>query len=229
MKKVVGLLSAFIIAVSCFSSCGDKEDSVNINNADDLKGKSIGAQIGTTGFILAGDIQDAKVQKYKDGNEAVQALLKKDVDAVIIDKLTAQELINENDNLKILSNPFNEEEYAIAYKKGNTELGEKLNSAIEKLKSDGTLDDISRHWIGKNPDQGGEIVGFDIDMATAICDELGMELKVKNMDFSSIIASVSCGESDIGVAGISVTPERSENVDFTQSYAVSSQVIIVRE
>ena len=260
MKKVVGLLSAFIIAVSCFSGCGDKEDSVNINNADDLKGKSIGAQIGTTGFILAGDIQDAKVQKYKDGNEAVQALLKKDVDAVIIDKLTAQELINENDNLKILSNPFNEEEYAIAYKKGNTELGEKLNSAIEKLKSDGTLDDISRHWIGNNPDhksytpksdvertgtlvmatnaefppyesveQGGEIVGFDIDMATAICDELGMELKVKNMDFSSIIASVSCGESDIGVAGISVTPERSENVDFTQSYAVSSQVIIVRE
>ncbi len=260
MKKVAGLLSAFILAVSCFSGCGDEEkDSVHINNADDLKGKSIGTQIGTTGYILANDIQDAKVEKYKDGNDAVQALSEKKVDAVIIDKLTAQELVNDNNNLRILPDPFKEEEYAIAYQKGNTELGEKLDGAIEKLKSDGTLDDISRHWIGNNPDhksytpksdvtrsgtlvmatnaefppyesiEQGEIVGFDVDMATAICDELGMELKIKDMDFNAVITSVTCGESDIGIAGISVTPERSENVDFTQSYAVSSQVIIVRD
>lgn len=259
MKKTVSLLFAFILIASCFSSCGlSKEDSVNIKNADDLKGKSIGTQTGTTGYILANDIENAKVEKYKDGNDAVQALSQKKVDAVIIDKLTAQELVNENKNLEILPDPFNEEEYAIAYKKGNNELGEKLDGAIEKLKSDGTLDDISKHWIGNNPDhksytpksdvhrsgtlvmatnaefppyeniEQGEIVGFDVDMARAICDELGMELKIKDMDFSAIITSINLDEADIGIAGISVTPERSENVDFTQGYAISSQVIIVR-
>lgn len=260
MKKTVSLLSAFILTASCLNGCGlnKEEEIVNITNADDLQGKSIGTQIGTTGYILANDIKEAKVEKYKDGSSAVKALEEKKIDAVIIDELTAKELINNSQNLKILSDPFNEEEYAIAYKKGNTELGEKLDSAIDKLKSDGTLDDISKHWIGNNPDhqsytpksdvhrngtlvmatnaefppyesvEQGEIVGFDVDMAMAICDELGMELKIKDMDFNAVITSVNLGESDIGIAGISVTPERSENVDFTQSYAVSSQVIIVR-
>ena len=77
--------------------------------------------------------------------------------------------------------------------------------------------------------ENGEIVGFDVDMATAICDELGMELEIKNMDFSTITTSINLGEADIGIAGISVTPEREEIVDFTQGYAVSSQVIIVRD
>lgn len=75
----------------------------------------------------------------------------------------------------------------------------------------------------------GEIVGFDVDMARAICDELGMELKIKNMDFSSIITSITLDEADIGLAGISVTPDREKIVDFTQSYATSCQVIIVRD
>ncbi len=259
MNKTVGLLSALILIASCLGGCGMKEtDSVNITNADDLKGKSIGTQTGTTGYILANDITDAKVEKYKDGSAAVQALAQKKVDAVIIDELTAQELVSNSENLKILPDPFNEEEYAIAYKKGNTELGEKLDDAITKLKKDGTFAKISNHWIGNNPDhqsytpksdvhrsgtlvmatnaefppyesvEQGEIVGFDVDMAMAICDELGMELKIKNMDFSAVITAVTFDEADIGVAGISVTPERSENVDFTQSYAVSSQVIIVR-
>lgn len=260
MKKTVSLLSAFILTASCFSSCSlEVEEAVIIQSAGDLEGKKIGTQIGTTGYILASDITNAMVEKYKDGNTALQALEQKKVDAVIIDELTAKELVNGNKSFNILPDPFQEEEYAIAYKKGNAELGEKLDSAIDKLKSDGTLDDISKHWIGSNPDhksytsksdvhregklimatnaefppyesmENGEIVGFDVDMATAICDELGMELEIKNMDFSTITTSINLGEADIGIAGISVTPEREEIVDFTQGYAVSSQVIIVRD
>ena len=55
--------------------------------------------------------------------------------------------------LKILDDPFAEEEYAIAYKKGNDELGQKLDDALTKLKEDGTLDEIVSHWIGDNADQ----------------------------------------------------------------------------
>lgn len=260
MKKSLSIISAVVLMVSCMGGCGkaDEDSEEVISGANDLIGKTIGTQLGTTGYTLATEISNAKVEKFKDGFEAVKALENKRVDAVIIDELTAQELVSDNENLKILPDPFNEEEYAIAYKKGNTELGQKLDDAITQLKRDGTIADISKHWIGSNPDHksyepnpdvtrtgtlvmatnaefppyedvvDGEIVGFDIDMAMAICDELGMELKIKDMAFNSIITSVTFDESDIGLAGISVTPERSEAVDFTQSYALSSQVIIVR-
>lgn len=255
MKKILCIFSVLVMIATV--GCGEKKEEQTIFSANDLTGKNIGTQIGTTGYKLAKDISGANVEKYKDAFEAVKALDEKKVDAVIIDELTAEEIISDYENLTILPDPFNEEEYAIAYKKGNTELGQKLDDAITKLKRDGTISKISKHWIGSNPDHqsyepkdvertgtlvmatnsdfppyeeevNGEIVGFDIDMAMAICDEIGMELKIKNMDFSSIITSVSIGESDIGVAGISITPDREEIVDFTQSYALSSQVIIVR-
>lgn len=255
MKKILSIFSALILITA--SGCGEKDEEQTIFSANDLSGKTIGTQIGTTGYSLAMDISDARVEKYKDGSEAVKALAEKRVDAVIIDELTAEEIISDYDNLTILPDPFNEEEYAIAYKKGNDELGQKIDDAITKLKRDGTISRISKHWIGSNPDKqsyepkdverngtlimatedefppyeeeiNGEIVGFDVDLAMAICDEIGMELKIKDMDFSSVITAISLGEADIGVAGISVTPERAEIVDFTQSYALSSQVIIVR-
>ena len=73
----------------------------------------------------------------------------------------------------------------------------------------------------------GEFTGIDMDMVQAIADELGMELKIENMKFDSIIASVNAGKADIGAAGMTVTEDRKKNVDFTDSYTTSKQVIIV--
>ena len=253
MKKFLSIFA--VISVILSGGCGKKENQT-ISGADDLSGKVIGTQIGTTGYKLAKDISGATVEKYKNASEAVKALDEKKIDAVIIDELTAEQIISGYENLKILPEPFSEEEYAIAYKKGNQELGQKLDDAINQLKRDGTITEISKHWIGENPDNqpyqpedvarngtlvmatnadfppyedeiNGEIVGFDVDMANAICDILGMELKITDMDFSSIITAIGFEEADIGVAGISITPEREEVVDFTQSYALSSQVIII--
>ena len=77
--------------------------------------------------------------------------------------------------------------------------------------------------------EGGEIVGIDVDMARAVCDKLGMELKIEDMAFDAIINAVQSGKADIGVAGMTVTPDRLENIDFTDSYTTSQQVIIVRK
>lgn len=77
-------------------------------------------------------------------------------------------------------------------------------------------------------DDGG-YTGIDIDLANAIAEKLGLTVTIDNMDFGSIIASVSSGKSDVGMAGMSVTEERKQSVDFTDSYANSKQVIIVTE
>ena len=75
----------------------------------------------------------------------------------------------------------------------------------------------------------GEIVGVDIDIAREIAKYLNKELVIKDVAFDSIISEVKTGKSDIGAAGISYTEEREREVDFTNSYAESRQVIIVRK
>lgn len=259
MKKTLAILSMAILTATAFAGCGSGVKANQVHSADDLKGKTIGTQLGTTGYIFASDIEDAKVEAYNKGADAVQALKQGKIDAVIIDSEPAKVFVSKNDDLQVLSDPFATEEYSIAYKKGNDELGKKLDDAITKLKEDGTLDDIVAHWVGDDADSvpyadknsdvsngtlimatnaefppyesmsGSDIVGIDVDMMTAVCDELGMSLKIENMQFDSIIAAVDSGKADVGVAGISVTPDREKNVSFTQGYATTTQVIITRK
>lgn len=76
---------------------------------------------------------------------------------------------------------------------------------------------------------GNEIVGIDAEMAQAVADILGMELRIEDMEFDSIITAVQSGKVDIGVAGMTVTEDRLKNIDFTDPYTTASQVIIVRK
>lgn len=77
--------------------------------------------------------------------------------------------------------------------------------------------------------EGDSIVGIDAEIAGAIAEKLGLELVIEDMEFDSIIEAVKTGKADIGLAGMTVTPERQESVDFTTSYATGVQVIIVTE
>ncbi len=123
-----------------------KEDSA-IAGPDDLTGKKIGVQLGTTGDIYAEDIEDAEVERYNKGMEAVQALQQDKIDAVVIDGEPAKVFVEENEGLKVLDEPLTEEEYAIAIAKDNDELLEKVNTALATLKDSGKLDEIVAKYI----------------------------------------------------------------------------------
>ncbi len=123
-----------------------KEGS-EIKTPDDLTGKKIGVQTGTTGDIYADDIENAVVNRYNKGMEAVMALTQDKIDAVIIDREPAKVFVKENAGLVILDEAFTEEEYAIAVKKGNKELLDKLNGAIKELKESGELKKIVDKYI----------------------------------------------------------------------------------
>lgn len=77
--------------------------------------------------------------------------------------------------------------------------------------------------------ENGEVVGVDIDIAKEIAKRLGKELVVKDIAFDSIINELNSSKADFAAAGISITPEREEEVDFSIEYALSKQVIIVRK
>lgn len=77
--------------------------------------------------------------------------------------------------------------------------------------------------------EGSEIVGIDAEIAEVIGEKLGLEVEIQDMEFDSIITAVSTGKADIGLAGMTVTPERQKNINFTDTYATGIQSVIVRE
>ena len=123
------------------------EDS-DIASADDLAGKIIGTQRGTTGYIYCtDDFGDENVMAYDNGLTAVQALNNGQVDAVVIDNAPAKEFVAANPGLKILDTAYAQEDYAIGVAKGNTELLNAINGALEELQADGTLQSIVDKYI----------------------------------------------------------------------------------
>jgi ABC-type amino acid transport substrate-binding protein len=124
-----------------------KEDS-DIASVDDLAGKKIGTQRGTTGYLYCSDdFGDENVVAYDDGLTAVQMLNNGQVDCVVIDNAPAKEFIAANPGLKLLDTAYVEESYAIGVGKGNTELKDAINTALEELKADGTLQAIVDKYI----------------------------------------------------------------------------------
>lgn len=272
MKKVLTFLMAMSVAVSMLAGCGNeqadtknkKQETKTIATADDLAGAKIGVQLGTTGDIFVSDeyeSQGSTIERYSKGADAIVALNSGKIDAVVIDSEPAKAFVAKNSGLKILDDPFVEEEYAIAVAKENTELKDKINAALKTLKENGTLDAITANYIGDDtkgktpyvsPEntersngklimatnaafepyeyvENDKIVGIDVDMAQAVCDILGMELEVEDIEFDSIITEVQTGKADIGAAGMTVTEDRLKNIDFTDSYTTATQVIIVKK
>ena len=259
--------SASSTASSAASAAGSEASTQAIQALEDLAGKTVGVQLGTTGDLLmseeVGEGEDklgiAGVEQYNKAADAVQALLTNKIDAVCIDDQVAKNFVAANpDELTTLDTAFAEESYAIAVSKDNPDLTEPLNGAIAELKEDGTLDAILDKYIAKvegaegyvSPEgteypngtlvmatnatfdpyeyiENGEIVGIDAEFAKALCDKLGYDLHIEDMEFDSIIAAVNSGKADFGMAGMTVTPERQEQIDFTDTYCTAAQSIIV--
>ena len=122
----------------------------DIASPDDLAGKKIGTQRGTTGYIYCSDdFGEDSVVAYDNGLTAVQALNNGQVDAVVIDNAPAQEFVAANPGLKILDTSYAEEDYAIGMAK-NSPLEDAINSTLEELKADGTLQAIVDKYINAN-------------------------------------------------------------------------------
>ncbi len=262
-RRLIPVILVFIIIAGMFTGCSSGNDDIGespVHSPEDLAGKTIGVQLGTTGDIYASDEEGATVQGYNKGADAIQALKQGKVDCVVIDEQPAKAFVANNSDLSILDEALVEEEYAICVAKGNEELTESINDALARIKEDGTMDQIIGNYIGddtkgtqpyESPDdvdtsngtlimatnaefepyeyrENGEIVGIDAEMAQAVADQLGMKLEIEDMQFDSIITAVQAGKADIGVAGMTVTEDRLQNIDFTDPYTTSKQVIVVR-
>ena len=122
-----------------------------IATADDLKGLKIGVQLGTTGEFIAEDIEGSEISAYNKAVDAVNDLNNGRVDCVIVDKNPAEVFGAQfSDKVDVIDGNnfgFEPENYAIALPKGNTDLADKINAALKKLKEDGTYDSLVKKYI----------------------------------------------------------------------------------
>jgi polar amino acid transport system substrate-binding protein len=262
MKRVIIASLLVLSLIVSVAACGSSPSGSgsNIKSVNDLTGKRIGVQRGTTGDLYAEDIENANIERYSKGADAVLALKQGKIDAVIIDDQPAKAYAALNKDVMVLDEPFTEEEYAMCVAKENTDLRDKMNVAIAELKSEGTLQRILDYHIGQiegakpyeSPEgisypngtlimatnaefppyeyfESNTIVGVDPDFAKAICDKMGYELRIDHMEFDSIIIAVQTGKADFGAAGMTMTEERLESINFTEPYLTASQVVIIKK
>ena len=234
MRKYMLAALCCIMSLFILTGCKSSVPENTVFSVDDLSGKKIGVQLGTTGDTLVSDYEEdgsgTVVERYNKGNDAILALKQGKIDAVVIDVQPAQSFIKTNSELMILDEEFVTEDYAMCISKNKPELKASINEALNVIKANGTLVMATNAYF--KPYEyydNGKIVGIDADMAQAVADYLGMNLKIEDMEFDSIITAVQSGKADFGAAGMTVTAERLKNIDFSDTYTTSKQVVIVRD
>ncbi len=258
MKKLLQVIFA-AVALQAVVFAGGAKEKVVITSAADLAGKKVGVQAGTTGeWWVDENVADVKLVSFKSGIDAALDLKNGAIDAVVLDELPAKEIVARNKDLMIVTDKFAKEEYAIAVKKGNSELLASINKTIETMKANGEYEALVATFmpadgaiilpaplvlegskvvkLGTNAAfppfeyvDGKSVVGFDITMGEKIAKDYGTKLEVVDMAFDSLIPALSSGAIDFIAAGMSVTDERKKNVDFSVPYFESEQVIIIRK
>lgn len=125
------------------------EGAANIAGPEDLVGKKVGVQLGTTGDLFVTGTEGLEVVQFDKGAMAVMDLKNGKIDAVIIDEEPAKLIAESQEGVQLIEAPFIEEEYAIAVKKGNEELLNQINKVLKAIETDGTYDKLYESYFGK--------------------------------------------------------------------------------
>ena len=128
----------------------------DITSLDDLQGKKIGAQRGTTGADLAATVQGAEVLRYEIIDDAFNALAAGRVDGVINDYAVSAYAAERRDDFEIVYRNPTIENYGLVFSKENTALRDAFNAGLAEIRANGTYDEIYREWFGEDPPAPGE-------------------------------------------------------------------------
>lgn len=224
-----------------------------------LENATVGAMTGTRGSTYIEDnYPDAQLMQFDSMGDAVAALQSGKVDYAICGVTKSLNYAKANNDIAYIDYPLTEEGLAIAVKKGNTKLQDKINKCIEEYRKNGVLDDMKKRWIDETSNvyetadipvhSDGEVLcvavaanaeplcfvynnkisGHDCELIERIAYDLGMRVEYQDMSFSAEIASVQSGKADVALSVVP-TEERKKSVDFTEVYFNNPQTLITRK
>jgi polar amino acid transport system substrate-binding protein len=255
--RVVTALFALLVFMSCVKNEVPENRVFSLDDLANKKvGVLVGTTGEIYAADYGTDSTRLQLEKFETLAQAVDALLEGSIDAVLTDDTPAKVFARKNPSLRILNEIFKEESYAGIVAKENMGLLDSVNIALIQMRAMGVYDSIFDAYIGgqskyhvKTDSVTGPvlrvatnaefppfefrckkrgIVGIDIEIARYVANYLGRNLEVIDMDFDDIIDSVRAGSADLGLAAFSVTEERGQVINFTDHYATSKIVVMVR-
>lgn len=143
-KKAVNFTDSYYTASQVIVVANNNEV---VKGFEDLKGKNVGVQLGTTGDLEVTKMAGVTNTKFNNGSEAILALKSNKVDAVVIDNEPAKNFVKNNDGLKVVDAGAIKEDYAMAISKDNQELLNSINAALKQLKENGKYDELMAKWF----------------------------------------------------------------------------------
>ncbi|MBR2305572.1 MAG: transporter substrate-binding domain-containing protein [Ruminococcus sp.] len=258
MKKLAALAMSTLMCVTMFTACGTPANTVHSIKdldgktigvqlgttgdiyAEDVKDAKV--ERFNKGADAVQALKQGKVDAVIIDNEPAKVFVSKNDDIEILDEPFADEeyaIAMKLDNTQLQSDinaalkKLKEDGTLDAIKKNWIEDSNDKSAYTSPENADRSKGKLIMATNAEFPPyekkDGDKIVGLDCDMMQAVCDELGYELQIDDMQFDSIISAVQSGKADVGVAGMTVTEDRKKNVLFSDSYTTAKQVIIVRK
>ena len=254
---VLSALFAFIAFTGCTKTDVPQNEVFSIKDLGNKKvGVIEGTTAEVYASDFGGDSAKIQIEKFPTLAETVDALLEGKIDAVLTDDAPAKVFADKNPSLRILNEVFKEESYAGVVAKENMGLLDSINIALIQMRAMGVYDSIFDSYIGGKtkyhvPEDSVTgpvlrvatnaefppfefrckkrgVVGIDIEIARYVANYLERPVEIIDMNFDDIIDSVRAGKADLGLAAFSVTEERGQIINFTDNYATSKIVVMVR-
>jgi len=253
LAALTALATLAVLGLLLLSGCRDMPPN-QVNSPEDVIGRVIGALGGTPSERLADELGQPSV--FASGGEMMTHLRAGAIDCAVMENSAAIELVAESSGVRVLSDPLIEYELRFAVAKENAELLEAVNSALEALRRDGTLSGLSGKYFARRnytyvPPEGivahpgelsvavpadsppfsfknaaGELSGLDVEVARAVCDYLGVELRIIEYDAWELVNAVWFGMADLALGWL--PSEGEELVNISEPYANAVHVVIVR-
>ena len=256
-RLIIIVLIAFTILFMMGCGSSGPPNEVNSIEDVSAPGRTIGALSGSASAMLARDLGLVSVVTFDDVDSMLNHLRLGTIDCIVIEQAVADEIMADASGVRVLSEPLLEYDLRFAVARENNQLLDAVNRAIEALENNGTLSGLrGRHFAGRNftyrpptdvparsgylslavsPDSApfsyvnehGVFSGFDVEVAIAVSDYLGVELRIIPEDVSELIPSVWFGRADLALGWL---PDDVSGgiVNISESYADSAHVVIVR-
>ena len=254
LKRFSKYLLIIISIILITTGCSNKLNI--ISNKDDLNNKNIGVYTGSEyDTIVQDNIENPKILYYNSYSDQISALKSGKIDGFLTDEPLAKEIIKENKELKILKEKLTEDSYAFAINPSKSNLQDEINKELIKMNKNGKLKSFEDKWMGNDENKkklevyhskgvikfatvsgsapfaymkNNKIVGYDIDVISYICKELGYKLEIIEMSFDGIIPALKSGKVDVAGCSIIVTEERKKSVLFSEPDYTGGIVVVVR-
>ena len=252
-KYLLVIISIILITTGCSNKLNIISNKDDLNNKN--IGVYTGSEYDT---IAQDNIENPKILYYNSYSDQISALKSGKIDGFLTDEPLAKEIIKENKELKILKEKLTEDSYAFAINPSKSNLQDEINKELVKMNKNGTVKTFEDKWMGNDESKkelevyhyddskgvvkfatvsgsapfaymkNNKIVGYDIDVISYICKELGYKLEVIEMSFDGIVPALKSGKVDVAGCSIIVTEERKKSVLFSEPDYTGGIVVVVR-